>query len=101
MTNLQRLAAWCSQQQNAPWERSNGVRIERIDDPGWRVQIDLRGTVALGRTYREIRQLCPGDRWLHCRVKGDCFEACGGLFMLDEILDLFLDWAAGEAAMTA
>ena len=93
MSNLQRLATWCAQQPDAQWESENGVRIERIDDPGWRVRIDLRGTVAVGRHHLEIRRLCPGEQWLHCRVKGNCFEGCGGPFMLDVILEHFLQWA--------
>jgi len=100
VSNLQRLATWCARQQEARWERGNGVRIERIDDPGWRVQIDLRGTSVLGRHHHEIRRLCPGDGWLQCRVKADCFEACGGPFMLDEILEHFLTWAGDEHKLT-
>ena len=89
---LQRFEVWCSRQDER-WDRGGGVRIETIGDPGWRVHVDLRGTALERREYDEVRELCPGNRWLHCRVRNGCFEGCGGSEMLDTILESFLDWA--------
>jgi len=97
-SNLQRLEAWCSQQAADIWDRGGAVRIETIGDPGWRVYVDLRGTELEQRSFDEVRKLCPGDGWLHCRVRNGCFEGCGGAAMLDTILGSFLEWAeVGES----
>ena len=96
--NLQRLEAWCAQQTIGRWDRSGAIRIETLGDPGWRVCVELRGTDLEQRTFDEVRHLCPGATWLHCRVRNGCFEGCGGPEMLETILARFLDWAAvGES----
>jgi immunity protein 53 of polymorphic toxin system len=92
-SNLQRLETWCTQQATEGWDRAGAVRIETLGDPGWRVHVDLRGTELERRAYEEVRKLCPGETWLHCRVRNGCFEGCGGSEMLDTILASFLDWA--------
>jgi hypothetical protein len=98
---LQQLQAWCEDQAGAEWDRGAGIRIETIEDPGWRVHIDLRGTGLEFRDFSEVRDLCPGDGWLHCRVRSGCFEGCGGPFMLEQILDRFLDWARADSPVAA
>ena len=98
--NLQRLEAWCSQQGES-WDRCGAIRIETIGDPGWRVHVDLRGSELERRSHDEVRQLCPGNRWLHCRVRNGCFEGCGGSEMLDTILAHFLEWAGAGDSVAA
>jgi len=101
VTNLHRLETWCSNQAGGLWDRGCALRIETLDDPGWRVSIDLRGTELIARSYDELRDLCPGEGWMHCRVRNGYFEGCGGPFKLDEILGHFLDWAGTEAPVAA
>ena len=98
--SLQRLEAWCSQQ-GENWDRGGAIRIETIGDPGWRVHVDLRGSELERRDHDEVRQLCPGNRWLHCRVRNGCFEGCGGSEMLDTILAHFLEWAGAGDSVAA
>jgi len=99
-SSLQRLEAWCAEQRK-DWDRCGAIRIETIGDPGWRVHVDLRGTALEQREYDEVRELCPGNRWLHCRVRNGCFEGCGGSEMLETILGNFLEWAQQGESVAA
>ena len=38
------LEEWYARQCNGDWEHHYGVRVETIDNPGWRVRIDLAET---------------------------------------------------------
>jgi len=67
------------------------VKIDTLDNPGWRVQIDLVGT----DTNQDF--LPPADDyrtehdWIACRVEEDTFKAAGGPENLEELLTYFLD----------
>jgi len=61
-------------------EHQWGVSIETADDPGWRIQIDLRETKAEGRTSEWVKTNRSVDDWLMYRAVGDKFESsCGTL----------------------
>ena len=42
--SLSALERWYANQCDGDWEHSYGVKIETLDNPGWRVHIDLQGT---------------------------------------------------------
>ena len=84
---------WYHAQCDGDWEHDFGITIESLDNPGWRVQIDLTGTMLNGKDFEEITRLEPEIDWLHCKIDGNKFIGAGGPFNLDEILRVFLDWA--------
>ncbi|UCH44768.1 MAG: hypothetical protein JSV11_10785 [Nitrospiraceae bacterium] len=43
MNNFDRLNRWYINQCNGDWEHQYGIVIETLDNPGWRVKIDLTG----------------------------------------------------------
>ena len=47
--SLVRLQLWYSRQCDGDWEHGLGIRIESLDNPGWSVRIDLKGTNLDGR----------------------------------------------------
>ena len=75
------------------------MKIDTLDNPGWSVDINLRDT-RLEKTPFAERSYGVGpeagtskDEWLVCKVEGNIFKGRGGPLKLDEIIEVFLDWA--------
>jgi len=94
MDTLQELQQWYRSHCNGDWEHGYGVKIATLDNPGWVVTIELTDTELAGCSFTEVQRLEPETDWIHCRVKDGKFEGHGGPFMLEEILKIFLAWAA-------
>lgn len=41
---IDRIQSWFAERCNGEWEHEFGITIETLDNPGWRVRIDLAGT---------------------------------------------------------
>jgi hypothetical protein len=93
MDEIRRLQSWYAAQCDGDWEHDFGVTIESLDNPGWRVRIQLDGTALASVPYEEVTDLAPERDWIHTRVEGTTFHGAGGPHMLDAILGRFLDWA--------
>ena len=94
MDTLQELQQWYRAHCDGDWEHGYGVQIDTLDNPGWRVTVELTDTELSGRSFTEVQRLEHETDWIHCRVRDGKFEGHGGPFMLDEILKIFLAWAA-------
>lgn len=92
------LQAWYAANCDGDWEHGYGVSIETIDNPGWRLTINLEGTALAGQSH-EWRQLERGGHdWLHWRVADDTFEAACGPLNLGEALSTFRFLGQGHKA---
>ena len=90
---LVRLQDWYLANCDGEWEHKYGVTIESLDNPGWRVTIDLTGTPLDGRDFEDV-EIVRNDRdWLDCHVQDTKFVAGCGPRNLPELLTTFLDWA--------
>jgi len=90
MDTLLLLQAWYSRQCNGRWEHEWGIEIGTLDNPGWRVKIDLADT---SLEELEINQLVIDngkDDWMHCRKEGRQFYGHGDPSKLERILLFFL-----------
>ena len=87
---LNAIENWFSAQCDDDWEHSWGLRIETIDNPGWRVEIVLVETawakveIAFSRTERSESD------WIHFKVHDGKFDGAGGVGNLAELLCCFL-----------
>ena len=103
MEPLSRLQTWYASQCDGDWEHQHGVSIGTLDNPGWRVTIDLAGTPLEGRPFAEIAEGVGADthpdspRWLRCWAEGGQWHAASDEAQLAQVLRLFLDWAGGSA----
>jgi Immunity protein 53 len=88
-----RLERWYAQCCDGSWEHQYGIRIESLDNPGWRLEVDLNGTPLYLCSYDELTVERSGTDWIRCRVRDGRFEGFGGLLNLQEILRAFLQWA--------
>ena len=99
MTVLVELERWFAAQCNGDWEHDDGIRIETLDNPGWRVSIGLRRTALENVPFVETSTMEPEKNWIRCWVANGRFEGAGGPSMLTEILTVFLAWAAEESRL--
>ena len=87
------LQTWYLRQCNGDWEHEFGIKIENIDNPGWRVLIPLERTDCENKIFEDVEIERSKTDWLHCKKKGSQFLAWGGPSNLNEILKLFLLWS--------
>ena len=90
---LARLQDWYAANCDGDWENTYGVTIESLDNPGWRVTIDLHGTPLEGREFEAVEIMRGLQDWLDCHVQDKKFVAGCGPRNLNELLKTFFDWA--------
>ena len=99
MDALTRLQRWYHSQCDGDWEHSWGVTISTLDNPGWSIDIDLHETTLDGKLFQERGYgvgkdvQTNGNEWLVCKVEQNVFKGHGGPFKLQEMIEVFLDWA--------
>lgn len=94
MSVLSALQSWYQRQCNGAWEEQFGVVIDTLDNPGWMVTIDLAETPVEHCSFAEVDQQRSPQDWIYCRVEDLQFKAACGPTNLEEVLQVFLDWAA-------
>ena len=90
--SLSALERWYESQCDGRWERSYGIRIETLDNPGWQVHIPLRGTRKQGSALDRIKIDRSEENWIHYWVEKEEFLIACGPQNLSESLQLFIDW---------
>ena len=96
-----RLQQWYISNCDGAWEQDWGVEIGTLDNPGWSIKIDLKGTSLEDLPFDEFgygvgNDAEESDDWVLCRTTDGVFEAFGGPANLEEMLVRFLDWADGH-----
>ena len=91
---LDRLQDWYLGQCNGDWEHQFGVKIDTLDNPGWDVEIDIRDTYLAERDFSKVNiQRKEENDWLIYWVYGEKFIGSCGPKNLEELLNVFLNWA--------
>jgi hypothetical protein len=92
-TPLQRLSEWYAGQCDGDWEHDRGITISTIDNPGFAVDIDLRGTNLELVAYPEKKDSYDTeDRWMICRRTETRFEGRCAPSRLEDVIAEFLRW---------
>ncbi|TXI10956.1 MAG: hypothetical protein E6Q63_02870 [Novosphingobium sp.] len=103
-SNLDWLAEWYLGECNNDWEHSYGIKIDTLDNPGWKLEIDLRETSLEGRAFEtkhgepasdldEWRQL--GSWWV-AEADGVRFKAACGPTDLSSVIGIFRQWVESQ-----
>ena len=93
-TALQRLEQWYKAQCDEEWEHSHGVKIDTLDNPGWSLQIDLADTPLQHKAFTDVKRDYDHDtEWITCFLRDGKFMGACGPEKLEEMLEIFLDWA--------
>jgi hypothetical protein len=97
---LERVQDWYMAQCDGTWESDRGITVETLDNPGWKVEVDLTGTDLEHAPFEDFVVERLNDDWIYARAvdTGETvvrrrFEAFCGPKSLTEALDIFLDWA--------
>lgn len=93
---LEELQEWYLAQCNGDWEHSFGIDICTLDNPGWRVKIDLDNTSLESKEFEEIQDLESESDWISCQVENKKFVGAGGPHQLTKLLELFLHWVQSK-----
>jgi hypothetical protein len=90
MSDLIWLQSWYASQCDGEWEHSHGISIITLDNPGWKVEIDLSGT-KYPSLSRPVHEENYGDEveWLRCWVEDRRFHAACGPQKLADVLEIF------------
>lgn len=88
---LPHLQNWYTDQCNDDWEHRYGVSIETLDNPGWRVVVELTGTVYAEMEMDTIEIKRSTHDWVHAWIDCRTFHGDGGPGILNEIIAIFRD----------
>jgi len=91
---LEKLEQWYSKQCNGDWEHQCGIQIETLDNPGWRLIIDLKDTELQNKIFTQTKIERSENDWYHCNVMENKFIGNCGPFNLHEVLNVFFLWSA-------
>ena len=97
MTSLERLEKWYSSHCNGEWEHQYGIEIDSLDNPGWRITIDLTGTTGENKTLDRMKLERTESGWLQYWVENRKFNAACGPKNLSELIDIFCNWFESSA----
>jgi len=98
--SLNRLVEWYCGYCDGLWEHSYGISIETLDNPGFRVEINLVGTDLEHLPFQAIDLEMDPDgegEWISCSKSDDArwLGACSPR-SLDQTLKIFLDWSSAK-----
>ena len=96
---IEELEKWYYSNCNDEWEHQFGITIDTLDNPGWRVQIDLEGTKLEQVHFEEVKNIEPELEWIVCNVEDKKFNGNGGPNELKNILNIFINWAKSNYAI--
>lgn len=89
MKELEWLERWYEKACDGDWEHLYGISIDTLDNPGWRVRVDLRETMCEDMCMNEIAQDNGEKDWLVCHIKNGVFEGYGDCCKLGTIIEIF------------
>ncbi len=104
MDELENLQRWYSMHCDGDWEHSYGITIESIDNPGWRVTIDLSDTMLSDCNFDSVcipRLNSDESSWYVCRKEGTTYVAECSPLRLSKVISIFLSWASSHSDTTA
>lgn len=83
------LQEWYKDRFDGQWEHSYGISIDTIDNPGWKLSIDLKGTL-LEEFFIEVTSIERSEYdWVHYKVVDNKFISYGGPNNLSELIMIF------------
>ena len=87
---IEQIQVWYIAQCDGDWEHQYGISIETLDNPGWRVIVDLSGTSLENISYQTYQEDKGEEGWIFCEVSGNKFVGSGDAGKLQTILEIFV-----------
>jgi hypothetical protein len=86
------LEKWYESNCDGDWEHTYGVEISTLDNPGWRVKLNVIETIYEDVIFEDIIIERSENDWLHCRKKEKSIDCAGGTKNLREMLENIKKW---------
>jgi hypothetical protein len=93
MQQLAWLASWFESQCDGDWEHNWGVELATLDNPGWRLAVDLRETPLEAKRFEGIEMERSETDWIRCWTEELQFRGACGVQNVVEMLSVFQAWA--------
>lgn len=90
--DLEWLEDWYQRQCDGAWEHKEGIHLESLRRPGWRLTISLEGTSAENAAPNRLSIDTSGEEWIDCTISGSRFEGAGDPRRLEQIIGVFRKW---------
>ena len=95
---LRRLQTWYRAQCDGDWEHEGGIEIGTLDNPGWRLKVDLTDTILQEIPFEAQRDRYEdATNWLRAWRDPTTFHVACGPTRLEDALIVFLEWAEQPA----
>jgi hypothetical protein len=88
------LQEWYAANCDGDWEHTYGITIESLDNPGWKIEIDLTDTSLADRPFVSQSNLAGSSSWWDCKVEGGKFRGFCGPRDIGLVVGVFRTWAA-------
>lgn len=92
MSLLELIQNWYNSNCDGDWEHMHGVKIDTLDNPGWKIEINIIDTSVEEKYFESIKNYIDDENWINCMVIDGVFKGWGDPFRLEEILKIFKDW---------
>ena len=96
MNAISWLEEWYKSNCDSFWEHDYGMSIETLDNPGWRVMIELHETQLEEKKFNNYAIDNGEDDWIECRVGEGIFHGSGDPSKLLRIIEIFKSFAEDE-----
>ncbi|MCE2595462.1 immunity 53 family protein [Motilimonas cestriensis] len=70
-----------------------GVKIYTLDNPGWSIEVDIAETKLSSKRFDKTAIDRSESDWIYCIVSDGVFKGAGGVSNLEELIQVFLNWA--------
>lgn len=94
------LEEWYLAQCDGDWEHECGIEIGTLDNPGWRLVVDVAGTPLNSLVFAPVKLERSENDWLNCEISDGKFRAACGPRNLSEVIEVLKRWA-GEQGFEA
>ena len=94
MDEIEWLQTWYQNCCDGRWEHEYGIKIGTLDNPGWRIRIDLAGTPVEGRAMEPIEADRSDTDWLFCKIEEGAFVGHGDPTKLTKMIAIFREWVS-------
>jgi hypothetical protein len=85
---------WYAAHCDGEWEHGSGIKLTTLDNPGWRLKINIADTELQHVPFASVEyQLTDDISWWRCWRDEAVFHAACGVNNLNAVIDVFIAWA--------
>ena len=86
------LEEWYASNCDGVWEHMYGVDITTLDNPGWRLKLNILETLYEDVEFADIMIERTENDWVYCRKIDGKIDCADGLRNLEEMLKIIKKW---------